>query len=191
MQSMNQSLLALLVNGKITYRRAMELSTDPEDLSLKLRKLFPQIEDSQRGGSMPSDNDFSAIVQLMDTKHLYEEQEEKWKLRLAEKDAEIARFADQLDEAHQNTEGRGQTIAGLEEEIARLKAENERIVAGLPEQDQPVERAHPGAEPAGPDRRRPQGRPERLLQEVKWRATPRAISSVGEGLATPAFLSRP
>ena len=41
MQSMNQSLIALLVNGRITYARAMELSTDPEDLSLKLRKLFP------------------------------------------------------------------------------------------------------------------------------------------------------
>jgi twitching motility protein PilT len=127
MQSMNQSLLALLVNGKITYRRAMELSTDPEDLSLKLRKFFPQIEDSQRGGSMPSDNDFSAIVQLMDTKHLYEEQEEKWKLRLAEKDAEMAHVAEQLSEAQQHGEGRSQVISGLEEEVARLKSENERL----------------------------------------------------------------
>jgi twitching motility protein PilT len=127
MQSMNQSLLALLVNGKITYRRAMELSTDPEDLSLKLRKLFPQIEDSQRGGSMPSDNDFSAIVQLMDTKHLYEEQEERWKLRIADKDAEIARYAEQLNQAQQHDEGRGEVIAGLEEEIARLKAQSERL----------------------------------------------------------------
>ncbi len=126
MQSMNQSLMALLVNGKITYKRAMELSTDPEDLSLKLRKLFPQIEDSQRGGSMPSDNDFSAIVQLMDTKHLYEEQEERWKLRIAEKDAEIARHGEQLNQARQDGEGRGRVIAGLEEEIARLKSENER-----------------------------------------------------------------
>ena len=47
MQTMNQSLLALLVNNRITYERAMELSTDPEDLSLKLRKLFPQIEERQ------------------------------------------------------------------------------------------------------------------------------------------------
>lgn len=75
---------------------------------------------------MPSDNDFSAIVQLMDTKHLYEEQEERWKLRIAEKDAEIARWAEQLNQARQDGEGRGQVIAGLEEEIARLKAENER-----------------------------------------------------------------
>ncbi len=127
MQSMNQSLIALLVNGRITYRRAMELSTDPEDLSLKLRKLFPQIEDSQRGGSMSSDNDFSAIVQLMDVKHLYEEQDEKWKLRLAEKDAEINRLNEQLNEAQLKWEGGGETRAGLEEEIGRLKSENERL----------------------------------------------------------------
>jgi chromosome segregation ATPase len=127
MQSMNQSLIALLVNGKITYRRAMELSTDPEDLSLKVRKLFPQIEDAQRGGSMASDNDFSAIVQLMDVKHLYEEQEEKWRLRLSEKDAEIARYSEQLNEA-QLQEGRGgEAVSALETEIARLKSENERI----------------------------------------------------------------
>src|SRR6202162_5918631 len=81
MQTMNQSLIALLVNGKITYKRAMELSVDPEDLSLKLRKLFPQIEEDERGGAMASDNDFSAITQLMDVKRLYEEQEEKWRVR--------------------------------------------------------------------------------------------------------------
>jgi twitching motility protein PilT len=127
MQSMNQSLIALLVNARITYRRAMEISSDPEDLSLKLRKMFPQIEDAQRGGPMASDNDFSAIVQLMDVKHLYEEQEEKWKLRLAEKDAEIAGIAGQLNQAQEHGEGRGQTIASLEEEINRLRSENERL----------------------------------------------------------------
>jgi twitching motility protein PilT len=127
MQTMNQSLIALLVNGKITYKRAMELSTDPEDLSLKVRKLFPQIEEAQRGGMMASDNDFSAIVQLMDVKHLYEEQEEKWRLRLSEKDAEIARYAEQLNEA-QLQEGRGgEAVSALEAEIARLKSENERL----------------------------------------------------------------
>lgn len=127
MQSMNQSLLALLVNGKITYRRAMELSADPEDLSLKLRKMFPQIEDAWRGGPMASDNDFSAIVELMDVKHLYEEQEEKWRLRFAEKEQEIARFVAQLDGERRNVEGRGEVVANLEQEIARLKAENERL----------------------------------------------------------------
>jgi twitching motility protein PilT len=127
MQTMNQSLIALLVNGKITYKRAMELSTDPEDLSLKLRKLFPQIEEAQRGGQMSADNDFSAIVQLMDVKHLYEEQEEKWKLRLAEKDAEIARATELWNEAQMQGAGKSDSLAELEEEISRLKSENERL----------------------------------------------------------------
>ncbi|HJW15014.1 MAG TPA: PilT/PilU family type 4a pilus ATPase [Thermoanaerobaculia bacterium] len=127
MQSMNQSLIALLVNGKINFRRAMELSTDPEDLSLKLRKLFPQIEEAQRGGPMASDNDFSAIVQLMDVKHLYEEQEEKWRLRLAEKDAEIARYTEQLNQALLQGEGRTENVAELSDEVSRLKSENERL----------------------------------------------------------------
>ncbi len=47
MQSMNQSLLALLVYGAITYQEAMEQSHDPEDLLLKLRRMFPNLE--QRG----------------------------------------------------------------------------------------------------------------------------------------------
>src|SRR5450830_9850 len=83
MQSINQSLIALLVNGKINYDKALETSTDPEDLSLKLRKLFPEIEEQFRGGKM-SFNDFSVITGLQDTKKLYEEQEEKWKLRVGE-----------------------------------------------------------------------------------------------------------
>ena len=105
----------------------MELSTDPEDLSLKLRKLFPQIEEDDRGGLMASDNDFSAITQLMDVKRLYEEQEEKWKLRITEKEEEIARYGDELSTQRRAVEGRSQTISDLEEEIQRLKNENDRV----------------------------------------------------------------
>ena len=127
MQSMNQSLLALLVNGKITYARAMELTGDPEDLSLKLRKLFPQIEETERGGLMAADNDFSAIVHLMDVKHLYEEQEEKWRQRLTEKEQEIARYVAEAERHRLHGDSRGQAVADLEGEIDRLKAENERL----------------------------------------------------------------
>ena len=88
MQSMNHSLLALLVHGVITYAEAMKESTDPEDLSLKLRKMFPGIE--ERGGEMnPSTADFSEILMLQQYRKLYEEQEEKNKLRVVEKDERI------------------------------------------------------------------------------------------------------
>ncbi len=156
MQTMNQSLIALLVNGKITYKRAMELSTDPEDLSLKLRKLFPQIEEDERGGAMASDNDFSAITQLMDVKRLYEEQEEKWRIRLSEKEEEVARYSGEIQNQRRSVESRSQAISELEEEIGRLKNENDRAakeaqgkIAQLNERIKELnQRIMPGNDPA-------------------------------------------
>jgi twitching motility protein PilT len=127
MQSMNQSLIALLCNKRITYAKAMEISTDPEDLSLKLRKIFPQIEENQRGGLMASDSDFSQITQLLEIKRLYEEQEEKWKLRLSEKDEELNKYQMELREQRRAVEGRDQVLADTETEVNRLKGDNERI----------------------------------------------------------------
>ena len=75
---------------------------------------------------MASDNDFSAITQLMDSKRLYEEQEEKWRLRLAEKDEELARYVAELQNQRRSVEGRSRASSDLEEEIQRLKNENER-----------------------------------------------------------------
>jgi twitching motility protein PilT len=127
MQSMNQSLIALLVNRRITYAKAMELSTDPEDLSLKLRKLFPQIEENHRGGLMASDSDFSQITQLLEIKRLYEEQEEKWKLRLSEKDEEVSKHVMELRDQRRVIEGRDQVLTDMETENTRLKADAERV----------------------------------------------------------------
>jgi chromosome segregation ATPase len=127
MQTMNQSLIALLVNAQITYERAMELSTDPEDLSLKLRKLFPQIEERGQGGAMASVNDFSHISRLLETKTLYEQQEHNWRMRLAEKEEEIERQSAEARELRRASEERHQAVADLEAEIIRLKTENERL----------------------------------------------------------------
>jgi twitching motility protein PilT len=127
MQTMNQSLIALLVNEQITYERAMELSTDPEDLSLKLRKLFPSIEERGKGGAMPSVNDFSHISRLMETKNLYEQQEHNWRMRLTEKDEEIARQKAEFEALRRAADERHRAASDLEAEIARLKTENERL----------------------------------------------------------------
>ncbi len=127
MQTMNQSLIALLVNGQIDYDRAMELSTDPEDLSLKLRKLFPQIEERGQGDEMASVNDFSHISRLLETKTLYEQQEHNWRMRLTEKDEEIARQKAENDALRRAGDERHKTVGELEAEITKLKAENERL----------------------------------------------------------------
>jgi twitching motility protein PilT len=128
MQSINQSLIALLANGAIDISKAMALATDPEDLSLKLRKLFPSIEEKFRGGIMaPTANDFSAITELMDVKRLYEEQEEKWKLRIQEKEDALAALESDLRERDRVLENRAGQIADVEGEVQRMRQENERL----------------------------------------------------------------
>jgi twitching motility protein PilT len=131
MQSMNQSLIALLVHQKITYQDAMGLASDPDDLSLKLRKLFPQIEERVRqGGDMaPSYSDFSQITELMDIKRLYEEQEVQWRQRLSEKDEELEGLRHDLDYLRTQTSQNQGGDRQKDEEIARMRAENERLRA--------------------------------------------------------------
>ncbi|MEO8504437.1 MAG: PilT/PilU family type 4a pilus ATPase [Acidobacteriota bacterium] len=126
MQSMNQSLLALLVNGIITYAEAMRQSSDPEDLSLKLRKMFPSIE--ERGGTMaPSNSDFSEIMALQQFRRLYEEQEEKVKQRIGEKEEEIAQLETTIstrDSSIKDLQGKIQD--GLRE-IEKMKGDYQRL----------------------------------------------------------------
>jgi twitching motility protein PilT len=131
MQSMNQSLIALLVHQKITYQDAMGLASDPDDLSLKLRKLFPQIEERVRsGGDMaPSYSDFSQITELMDIKRLYEEQEVQWRQRFSEKDEEIENLRHDLDFVRQQMNNQQSSRSQFDEEASRLRGENERLRA--------------------------------------------------------------
>lgn len=131
MQTMNQSLIALLVHQKITYQDAMELSSDPDDLSLKIRKLFPQIEERVRqGGDMaPSYSDFSQITELMDIKRLYEEQEGNWRQRLADKDEQMEALRRDVESQQQQASQQQTGVSGKDEEIARLKSDLERLRA--------------------------------------------------------------
>jgi twitching motility protein PilT len=121
MQSMNQSLIALLVNGTINYKEAIAQSPDPEDLSLKLRKMFPNIE--ERGGQMsPSTADFAEILMLQQYRKLYEEQEEKNKLRMAEKD-------DRIRELEGALTMRGDQLRELEKRIQDMHVEMDKMRA--------------------------------------------------------------
>ena len=131
MQSMNQSLIALLVHQKITYQDAMALASDPDDLSLKVRKLFPQIEDRVRqGGDMaPSFSDFSQITELMDIKRLYEEQEVQWRQRLLDKDEQIEGLRHDLEYTRSQLAQNQGGDKSKDEELARLRSETERLRA--------------------------------------------------------------
>jgi peptidoglycan hydrolase CwlO-like protein len=126
MQSTNQSLLALLVHGTITYAEAMRQSPDPEDLSLKLRKMFPMIE--ERGGELsPVTSDFSQIVELQQFKRLYEEQEEKVKLKLAEKDEQIVAVQQAVRQRDQQLEDLQAKLQEAAQERERLRGDYARL----------------------------------------------------------------
>jgi len=128
MQSMNQSLIALLANGVITYEVAREKSLDPDDLSLKLRKIFPKIEETQREGSMgPSPADFASIVELMEIKRLYEEQEERWKQRMQEKDELIVQLEGQVASSTRETSEINTTTTELRNQLEAMRAEKDRL----------------------------------------------------------------
>jgi twitching motility protein PilT len=131
MQSMNQSLIALLVHQRITYQDAMALASDPDDLSLKIRKLFPQIEERVRqGGEMaPSYSDFSQITELMDIKRLYEEQEVQWRQRFSDKDEEVANLQHDLEFLRSQVNQQQGGDKQKDDEIARLRGEAERLRA--------------------------------------------------------------
>ncbi len=131
MQSMNQSLIALLVHQKITYKDARELASDPDDLSLKIRKLFPALEERVRqGGEMsPSYSDFSQITELMDIKRLYEEQESQFRQRMLEKEEEIDTLRHDLEYRNRMLADRTTTSQQKDEEIARVKVEADRMRA--------------------------------------------------------------
>jgi twitching motility protein PilT len=124
MQSMNQSLMALLAHGTITYAEAMRQSPDPEDLSLKLRRMFPNIE--SQGGEV-STSDFSEIVELQQFKRLYEEQEEKVKLAINEKNEEIAALHGAIRDRDGQMEELGRRLQELSADREKLRGDYARL----------------------------------------------------------------
>jgi len=143
MQSMNQSLISLLAHNKITYEQAVDSSSEPDDLSLKLREMFPSIEDRFREGEMaPSPADFSQITELLETKRLYEEMEERHQAKIQEKneqiealEADLTALREQVQETSGSTDdlrreaeiARSEVQRAREEAQQKINALNERI----------------------------------------------------------------
>ncbi|HVR43472.1 MAG TPA: PilT/PilU family type 4a pilus ATPase [Thermoanaerobaculia bacterium] len=131
MQSMNQSIIALLVHQRISYEDAMALASDPDDLSLKIRKMFPQIEERARQGgpNMPSSSDFSQIIELMEIKKLYDEQQETFRHQLLQKDEQIEQLRHDVEYQSKQRIDPSSGDSAKDEEIERLRDELERLRA--------------------------------------------------------------
>ncbi len=140
MQSMNQSLLALLAHGVITYQEAEKSSPDPEDLSLKIRRMFPRIAEQNGDDEMPSPADFSEILELQQFRRLYEEQEEKSKIQMREKDEDILRMQQtvedregEIQELRENLQQHASEIERMRGDYGRLKTEAQQKIDKLME----------------------------------------------------------
>ncbi len=127
MQSLNQSLISLLAHNVITYDQAIDASWDPDDLSLKLRKMFPSIEEQFREGKMaPSAADFSQITELLETKNLYEELEERHQVKLQEKNDQIAELETEIHDLRSIVDQSSDSTSGIEKELEQARAETNR-----------------------------------------------------------------
>ena len=124
MQSMNHSLMALLVHGTITYKEAMESSTDPEDLSLKLRKMFPNLE--VEGDAVP-DSDFAEIQELQQFRKLYEEQELKTRDQLSQKDEVIQGLEQTIADRDQRIQDMDARLDEARQEHEKMRGDYQRL----------------------------------------------------------------
>ncbi len=128
MQTMNQSLISLLAHSKITYDQAVESSWDADDLSLKLRRMFPNIEEQFRKGKMaPSAADFSQITELLETKKLYEETEERHKQQMFDKDEQLANLETEIRDLREMLDTNSGDTSSLRTEAEQAKVAVERI----------------------------------------------------------------
>ena len=78
---------------------------------------------------MSSSADYSQIFELLQYRKLYEEQEEKIKIQLAEKDELIADLRQRLTRQGEDTERLRRVITEADDRVAKAEGERERVSA--------------------------------------------------------------
>jgi hypothetical protein len=98
MQSMTQSLAALVLRGVVTRDTALSISSRPGDLDLMLRKFLYASDAAaaaaaEHGEPMAEPlSDFSKILELQEVKKLYDELQDRYRQDVKDRDEEIARL---------------------------------------------------------------------------------------------------
>ena len=162
MQSMNQSLAALVLRGVVKRETALNVSTRPGDLDLMLRKFLYASDAAaaaEHGEPMAEPlSDFSKILELQEIKKLYDELQDRHRQDVNDRDEEIKR----LRAAQLRIEAResGAETDALRSEVERLgkqaqlirqeyEAKIERLNARHREQPQSAMPASAGVPEAG------------------------------------------
>jgi twitching motility protein PilT len=166
MQSMNQSLMALVLNGAIKKETAMAASTNPSELDMELRKFLFGVEQAEKeaagsgevsmadfmdlSGKTQGDadmaqplSDFSKIVELQEIKKLYDESRERHERELGEKDETIQHLEDDVrtkttenNDLQVQVRDLSQEREKLKQQVAFTKTELETKIARLQERIQ-------------------------------------------------------
>ena len=141
MQSMNQSLLALVLNGVVSKDTALAASTNPSELDMEIRKFLYGAEkakgesseisasdflelgvESGKGDDMAeSFSDFSKIVELQEIKKLYDELRERQTRELAERDDVIQQMSAEAQIRSEELNNMKVSVASLTQEREKLK----------------------------------------------------------------------
>ena len=126
MQTMNQSLVALVVNGAITYEEAMKNSFNSEELDLMLRKIF--YANSNDGGPMGSSQaDYSKIQELLENQNLVAELQEKLRFEVDTRQNRIRDLESELNQTEGRLQQAFQQLDRLLKEKEQIKSEKDRL----------------------------------------------------------------
>ena len=136
MQSMNQSLAALVIHGEITRETAMQTSTNPGDLELLLRKIVGVALESVGGSAQGEDmadphSDFSKILELTEVKKHYDDLQQRFREEIHGRDRQIADLRNQLNELAGGAQESAAGGGGGGAEVDRLRGENQRLADQL------------------------------------------------------------
>ncbi len=141
MQTMNQSLIALLANSVDQLREGDAGLGRPRGPLAQAAQAVPEIEEQFREGVMaPSPADFSQITELLEIKKLYEEIEERHRSKLAEKDeqitaldGEVTDLRRRLDESAGGSDDMRRLVEQAQAETQRVRDESNQKIAALNE----------------------------------------------------------
>ena len=126
MQSMNQSLTALIINGEVTREIAMNHSPNPEELDLQLRKIF--YEEDKKGDEMTGNPaDYSKIEELLESKRLYSDLQEKFQFEVQNRESRVKEMQTELEEMDGRLQQAFKQLDRLLKEKEQLTQDKEKV----------------------------------------------------------------
>jgi len=126
MQTMNQSLTALVVNNAITRAVAMAASPNQEELDLNLRKIF-YTGNEKEDGDMDSQSDYSKIEELLESKRLYTELQDKFRFEVESRENRIRELQEETNEKDSKLQQAFKQLDRLLKEKEQMTQEKDKI----------------------------------------------------------------